>query len=279
LIDEAQDFAPTWFQCVLATMKDPDNGDLLIVSDGNQGVYRRKKVLWKALGVHASGRVVRMKPAKLDSNYRNTREIIALAADFATLTSSLDDDEMQIVPPDPSKCTRSIREKPVLYGESHRKAECQRVCKIVRGLLNGEWNGHALHAPLAPSEIAVLYPMLPAPSRNEFHDFLKDLRKIAPVIWLTDDKARQNRRKVAEDGIKVQTIHSAKGLEYRAVVVLWAAFLPCTFTPDLDEQRDRILMYVAMTRAKDYLAMTFSKGSRFITKIHHSGATEPARWN
>ena len=48
LVDEAQDFDASWFRCVLASMQDPRDGDLLIVGDGNQGVYRRGKVSWKS---------------------------------------------------------------------------------------------------------------------------------------------------------------------------------------------------------------------------------------
>ncbi len=38
LVDEAQDFPPIWFSCILEAMNDPLNGDLLIVCDGNQGI-------------------------------------------------------------------------------------------------------------------------------------------------------------------------------------------------------------------------------------------------
>lgn len=276
LIDEAQDFSPSWFRCVMATAADPNDGDLLIVSDANQGLYRRRKVSWRSLGIHAQGRTVRMEPGRFDSNYRNTREIIELAARFAS--AGVDgEDQMELVPPDPAKCARSIRMRPVLFGESNRRDECRRACKIVKGLLGGSWNGHALPFQLLPSEIAILYPLLTAPLNGEFQDFLKDLREIAPVLWVTDKKERGNRKRVVEDGIKVQTIHSAKGLEYRAVIVLWADLLPNEIF-DADVHRDRMLMYVAMTRATDFLGMTFSKGSRFITEIDHSGATERARW-
>lgn len=43
LIDEAQDFAPSWFQCACAALKDPDDGDLIIVGDGSQGLYRGQR--------------------------------------------------------------------------------------------------------------------------------------------------------------------------------------------------------------------------------------------
>ena len=35
LVDETQDFHPTRFSCILLAMKDPYDGDLLIVCDGN----------------------------------------------------------------------------------------------------------------------------------------------------------------------------------------------------------------------------------------------------
>ena len=68
LIDEAQDFEPVWFRCVLAALQDPVDGDLLIVGDGNQGLYRQHKVSWKELGIQAQGRTVSAR-FELDRNY------------------------------------------------------------------------------------------------------------------------------------------------------------------------------------------------------------------
>ncbi len=90
LIDEAQDFEPSWFRCVLSAMQDPAEGDLLILGDGNQGLYRQHKVRWKELGIQAQGRMASAR-FELDRNYRNSREIATLARPFANHASTKDE--------------------------------------------------------------------------------------------------------------------------------------------------------------------------------------------
>ena len=83
LVDEAQDFPPIWFSCILESLTDPLDGDLLIVCDGNQGIRLIDAVSWKSLGIKAQGRTIHS-AFDLDRNYRNTREILRLAAHFTT---------------------------------------------------------------------------------------------------------------------------------------------------------------------------------------------------
>lgn len=74
LVDEAHTFTREWFECCVAGLKDPENGDLVIVSDGNQSLYSRSKFTWKSVGIKAQGRTM-----KLAQNYRNTKEILEAA--------------------------------------------------------------------------------------------------------------------------------------------------------------------------------------------------------
>jgi DNA helicase-2/ATP-dependent DNA helicase PcrA len=65
----------------------------------------------------------------------------------------------------------------------------------------------------------------------------------------------------AEEGyVTLSTIHSAKGLEWRAVFLIWAADGrfpgPMSVAPD-DLEEERRLMYVASTRARDELYITY----------------------
>jgi hypothetical protein len=271
LIDEAQDFSPSWFRCVLATMKDPLDGDLVIVSDASQGLYRRTGISWRSLGIRASGRTVHL-GFDLDRNYRNTREIVELARQFASPPTEDDEEGVFCLPVDPAKARRSIGMKPILFKERFRSAECNRVVKLVRGLLEGKWMDNVLPKPLLDREIGILYPMIPAQSRNEFNGFVDHLRELAPVRWLVQNRGEDGRTMVNEPGIKVQTIHSAKGLEYRAVIIMWADLLPRLFFEDHDEAEERRLMYVALTRAVDFLAITYSRPSDFINEIRQSGS-------
>jgi superfamily I DNA/RNA helicase len=66
-------------------------------------------------------------------------------------------------------------------------------------------------------------------------------------------------------------MHSAKGLQWRAVLVMRCDMMP--FMPDLavdrveQERFERGLMYVAMTRAEEMLAFTRSTLNGFADQI------------
>jgi hypothetical protein len=115
---------------------------------------------------------------------------------------------------------------------------------------------------LLPAQIGILYPWTPKSESPLLAELIKRLQTVAPVVWLHDD----DRDRVSEPGIKVQTIHSSKGLQYRAVILLWADRLPRTF-PDSDPEEERKLMYVALTRAEDYLFISSSEESEFIDRM------------
>ena len=259
LVDEAQDFEASWFRCVLAAMKDPEHGDLLIVGDGNQGVYRRGKVSWKSLGIQATGRTISDR-FNLDVNYRNSREIAALAQVFvgdAGAGRCGDEDTIDALPLDLSRCPRVTGWKPVLCQEPSRDRECARVVSMVKDLLAGRWAGEKLAEPLRPEQIGILYRRVAKAEQPLFARFLHDLGESAPVRWLNAKHDAEARTRVLEPGVKVQTIHSAKGLQYRAVILLWAGDLP--YLPPQsqhDELAERRLFYVGLTRAEDFLALT-----------------------
>jgi DNA helicase-2/ATP-dependent DNA helicase PcrA len=64
-----------------------------------------------------------------------------------------------------------------------------------------------------------------------------------------------------EDALVISTVHSAKGKEWDAVFVIWAVdgWFPLSRSLNDEEQleEERRLMYVAMTRARNHLAVTY----------------------
>lgn len=265
LLDEAQDFDPTWFECILEAMKDPNDGDLLVVGDRQQGIYGAKITSWSSVGIKAMGRTIHS-AFDLDKNYRNSREILELAAAFAQDQEEQGDDQFGIVPVDPAKSLRATGVMPMLVQADSRRHECERVVSIVSALLhvNG-CKDSRFPDPVLPSQIGILYPFLPQNDAPVMNDFVKQLQSLAPAVRLHG----QDRSRVAEPGIKVQTIHSSKGLQYKAVILLWADRLPRSFA-DVDPTEDPKLMYVALTRPEDYLFITYSEPSIFVERIRQS---------
>lgn len=77
-----------------------------------------------------------------------------------------------------------------------------------------------------------------------------------------------------EDGIKLMTIHASKGLEFTAVFIpsLADGILPGKNTDAIsDLEEERRILYVAMTRAKEYLCLSWPQ------KLHNKKAA-PCRF-
>ncbi len=249
LVDEAQDFDPSWFQSLLSLLKEREEGDLVIVGDGTQGIYKSRKITWKSLGIQAQGRTTYFR-----RNYRNSKEIISLAANFNHVPTNTTGEEatVEAVCLNPDSAVRSSGIKPVLVSGTPGGIG-DTVLKIVSDLLAGEFNGYKLKTPLLPGEIAILYPTLTNGIKSTFFFILNGLKsRDIPVLWASDP---YRKTLVCSPDLKLMPIYSAKGLQYKAVILLGADMMPRNdeiSTPEADER----LMYVALTRPEDYLVIT-----------------------
>ena len=80
VVDEAQDFAPLWWDALLACTKDPEDGEVYAFMDDRQDVYRR----WGgATADLAHGPTAAFVPIHIDDNLRNTRKIAETLKPFA----------------------------------------------------------------------------------------------------------------------------------------------------------------------------------------------------
>lgn len=71
----------------------------------------------------------------------------------------------------------------------------------------------------------------------------------------------------SEESVKIVSMHSSKGLEFGLVLIPSLGDMPKKGEEEADESR---LLYVAMTRAIDRLAMAYRKPSSFTRKIQDS---------
>jgi len=265
LIDEAQDFGASWFKCALEAMKDPHDGDLTIVGDGAQGLYQKREFTWKDVGVNAVGRTL-YRNLNLDENYRNSLEIIKLAEIFSVTQEGDGEDTMASLKVRASNCQRITGILPVLVKARSEREECSKAINIIRDLLAGSWFGMKVDA-LRPQDIGVFYRSVAGYKKDLLPDFIKNLQEFTPVCWLQAN--RRSRTRISEPAVKVQTIHSAKGLQYPAVIILWAGDMPANFS-NITPEAERNLFYVALTRPETYLAICTSSSSDFVNKIEQS---------
>ena len=91
--------------CGRCGRREPETGDLIIVGDGSQSLYRKRDFTWADAGIHASGRVINRK-FDLDRNYRNTAEVLRAARPFSMRSAGRMRD-MPPLPIDPETAVRS----------------------------------------------------------------------------------------------------------------------------------------------------------------------------
>lgn len=128
------------------------------------------------------------------------------------------------------------------------------MVNLIGSLMRGRWNGKAM-PPLQAEEIAILYPRASAKQK----EILRSLPE--RIFQGYNTGASWERISSGKEGSRVgiQTIHASKGLQYRAVILLWAGINPipsAVETRQEAEMRDRRQLYVGMTRAESFLAIT-----------------------
>jgi superfamily I DNA/RNA helicase len=267
LIDEAQDWPRSWFQCAKLALKEPETGDLMIVGDGSQALYRKRDFTWADAGVHARGRVINRK-FDLDRNYRNTAEILRAARPFSVPPGS-GTQSVLALPVEPDTAIRSGPEPRVIRlddaaGEMHYAAA------LIETWLRGGLEIGGRRRQVKPGDIAVLYPRRrPDADVTALCDRLNGFtRAVLPA-------GDQPTGTLRDEAVKIMPIHSARGLQFRIVLLLWADLLPSPFKSGADGI-DRGLLYVAMTRAEDMLVILHSGRSSYVEELYRALGTVPS---
>lgn len=240
LVDEAQDLhAAQWRLLRALVPKGPD--DLFIAGDAMQRIYG-DTVSLRSIGIETRGRSLRLK-----RNYRSTHEIIGWALGVVRDSVAIDLDDLGT----DLSGYHSVRQGPApeVYPSRDRADELDSVELAVRG-----W----VELGYRPDAIAVV-----ARTGAEVEEIVTALqRRRLPV-------AKLGRRGRIDDLINVATMDRVKGLEYPCVAVtgLSGDRIPapgsvCPETEDrsqhlTDLQTERSLVYVAASRARDELALTW----------------------
>lgn len=241
LIDEGQDFSPSWFRCAVEALKDPRNSDLLIMFDVSQSLYGRRPISWAPLGVRIRGGAGGSKTERLEINYRNTFEIVSVARAFAS-TDGVDGEDGIVI--DPASCKRH-GPWPIAMSSPNRSQAIEACAKLVSELLTNGTEVDGRRVAAAVDQIRIIYPRNEAGLAGELRSAL-------------------SRRGL--DNQQIGTAHSSKGLQAKVVIFLCADLLPSQF-PDRDEAAERALFYVALTRAEELLVVIYSHGSPYVSEF------------
>jgi len=180
--------------------------------------------------------------------------------------AAADDDAIGSVRIDPEQTVRRGGRVYVLRCDGRRN-EILAAEHLVRDLLEGRWGDVALSRPYAGAEIGILYPRANEPERPllaELETALAALPGSGGAVWIqTNHPTRgDTRRMVAGPGVKILTVDSSRGLQFRAVIVLFADQFDAH-----EAGADRSRAYVALTRSEDQLAVLCSQVTEPVRRI------------
>ncbi len=215
LIDEAQDWAPVWFQLVKRLIN-PASGLLFLADDPSQSIYRLFS--WREKGIPVVGRT-----RWLRVPYRNTFEIYkaayAIIDGFPEIQVSLGE-EGERVQPDLQQDVMRAGPRPIIRRLPGITEEKDYIRNAVDSYLSQGFS---------PRQIAVLCK------------HKEDISNLTSRLQGT--------------GVRLDTCHKFKGLEVEVVII---PFIQKTFLDSTQEAGERRLLYMAMSRARSQLLLTYS---------------------
>ncbi|WP_267618770.1 UvrD-helicase domain-containing protein [Gordonia bronchialis] len=251
VIDEAQDLSPDqWRLLRAAAPAAPD--DIFIAGDTNQRIYDNRVSL-KEVGVNIAGR-----SSRLNINYRTTAEILGWSLG---LLHGEPVDDMDGGLDSLAGCKSYVHGKPpLLSGHADADAEATFIATSVK-----TW----IDSGIEPSEIGIAVRAKWSISK------IDHALRSAGIDTL--DLAKPSD---ADDAVSIGTMHRMKGLEFRCMCVagVGAKQVPAAsaVTPVgedkqthlQDLERERCLLFVACTRAREELLVTWhDQPSPFIAAL------------
>lgn len=244
-VDEYQDINDIQFNII---QKFVDNNTILIaVGDDGQNIYTFRGSNIKYI-LNFSTLFLNSKQYYLTKNYRSTKEIIKVANQAIKHNKNT-------IPKKMLSNYKTPSNKPIIYHFSHMYKEVNWICEQIINLINSK--------QAKADQIAVL-------TRNG-----------SPLFYVEEELAKHNinsllimgkvRQDMRNDHVTLSTVHSSKGLEWKYVYLMGASDL--FFPADKFQlEEERRLFYVAVTRCKEHLTISYSKDkpslTRFVTELH-----------
>ena len=246
IVDEAQDMGEQAFRLIRAIVPETPAGDqnsIFIVGDAHQRIYGRRASL-SSCGIKVRGRSRRLR-----LNYRTTQEIRAWAVSILEGVSVDDLDEG----------TDTLRGYvSLLHGAAPELVACASDAQELEGLV--AWVRALPADQIQLADIGVLC------ARRKDVERVRDALRAAELEAVVLQSGADDR---SVPGVRITTMHRAKGLEFFAVAIPFlsdGAFPPPGALKSAVDPADRediitqyrSLLHVAATRAKKALRVSWS---------------------
>ena len=258
VVDEFQDMGEQAFRLIRSIIPaDRESGDansLFIVGDAHQRIYARKASM-SSCGIEVRGRSRRLKV-----NYRTTNEIRNWAV---SILAGVDVDDMDGGHDDLLGYTSLYHgESPELQGYDTEESELEALFGWIKSVCPNEEG---------LSEVGILLR-----TRKSAERIGKALEERGIATFTLSGSTTDDR---SISGVRIATMHRAKGLEFHAVALPFAsqALLPprAVLSEAVDEadkrerlEREKSLLHVAATRAQKHLFVSWhGKPSELLGKL------------
>jgi superfamily I DNA/RNA helicase len=246
IVDEAQDFGLNAFRLIRKLVQE-DKNDIFIVGDAHQRIYGGKVILGQC-GIKVTGR-----SKKLRINYRTTEQIRSWAVSL--LSGIAFDDLDDGVDEQVGYRSLMTGSTPIIEKFNTAKDEAEYIIKSLKELTDQEQ---------AKACIVVRRHI-------DIDRFIAALVDAGISYYQIEQNTHDSS---SQSGVRIATMHRVKGLEfdYMFVASVNEGVMPLNVVDSDDptiirehEQKERSLLYVAITRAKRFCSITsFGKPSLFI---------------
>ncbi|AEW93751.1 MULTISPECIES: UvrD-helicase domain-containing protein [Streptomycetaceae] len=259
IVDEAQDLSPAHWK-MLRAMADPDlSNDIFIAGDTHQRIYDHQVSLG-ALGINIRGR-----SSRLTLSYRTTKEILAEALRVVEPRNPI----QKVSYDDLDDGTDNlVGYRSVLHGPAPTFTPYETWDEELAGL--------AATLTTWRQELSVDDKGSPRDPSGHIAVCVADRDMVSQTMYYLTTKAKITCAELTKDGPKgngevhVGTMHRFKGLEYQRLAIVGASdgIIPRTHVIDRyrtedppryerEQRKARSLLFVATTRARDALAISW----------------------
>lgn len=254
IVDETQDLTRVQLEFIKTLYMNRSYSSMLFVSDTAQSIYQEAWLVkgrsFTSIGLDMTG-----KSTSLSKSYRTTMQIAYAAYSLIEDDKNILEDDNFVKP--------SLIDKqgvyPVYRGFKNKVSEAEYIAETIENGLKNKYDY---------KDIAII---------SKFKNQLKDIKIFLEKNNIPYKELESNEElDFNEDCVKLLTMHCAKGLQFKAVII---AGLNDKIIPSRDfanefedsdfvESIDRRLLYVGMTRATEELFLSsYGNPSKFIKDI------------
>lgn len=255
-VDEAQDFRKEWIEFLFAKMvagREPKERNFIIAADDAQRIYHRRDFTWESLDFKFTGR-----SKVLKTIFRNSARVWYFSAFL------LEEKAAYVQEPGRLNFASAGKYEPLVLKCADLDEQIRQTVQMIKRLTGQGF---------AARNVLILYRHKVVPWLRHYplvDNLTAQLsRAKIPWSWISQDAEAKRSFDWGDDTVKISTVHSAKGMDSPVVIILGVE----TFRPprrpeeqDVDEVK---LLYVGMTRAREFLAVLYSGSDGLVENLHY----------